>query len=134
MMHSPRAEGDGISEQRGDKVSKYQVAFLPLHLPPTPEPYLLKRLQAWRKQKAPPARQDLHTAHLCPALCSALQGQSQRTLLRPVPLWRGCETPLVLLGCQCWGPWHLPFFGSTQRTLCLRNSSPPQNPRLPPVG
>lgn len=58
-MHSPKAEGDGISEQRGDKVSKYQVAFLPPHLPPTPEPFLLKQLQAWRRQKAPPAQQDL---------------------------------------------------------------------------
>lgn len=58
-MHSPKAEGDGISEQRGDKVSKYQVAFLPPHLPPTPKPYLLKQLQGWREQKAPPARQDL---------------------------------------------------------------------------
>lgn len=53
MMHSPRAEGDGISEQRGDKVSKYQVAFLPLHLPPTPEPYLLKQLQGLEKAKSP---------------------------------------------------------------------------------
>lgn len=111
MVHSPQSRGGRISEQRGGRMCRYQVALPPLHI-------------VFFNSSKPGGRPGAST-HLACQCCA--QPHSDRGKSNP-------SSALIQRGCGCgtllysWGALAPPSLVPLRERLCLTNSSPPQAP------